>query len=163
MANYKPFPRVSRMGEGLSSTHLLRGPAFKFTNQVIHFSFPEGEWGRVERPKGVLRWGALRKQEGEQKCFLLLDRIKKLSTYWFLPEPGNLVLEPGALPSLRFDSLPCMATGTSKTSLKLFKKLLCSTQQPLRRLSSAWELWILKPSELGPTVQFAFHLVMEEG
>ena len=42
--------------------------------------------------------------------------------------------QPGALPFLLFDSLPHMAMETLKAGLKMFKKLLCSTQQPLRRL-----------------------------
>lgn len=87
---------------------------FKFTNHVIHFSFPGEEW---VRNCGKAKKDALMKspqQEGRgwgwHECVLLSGRIQKLSTYWFLSEPGNLVWQ---LPILLFDSLPCMATGTS--------------------------------------------------
>lgn len=66
-------------------------------------------------------------------AFLFLNRIEKLSTYWFLPEPGNLVLEPAAPLILLFHSLPHMAMRPSKSGIKLFKKSPCLTQDPLIR------------------------------
>lgn len=64
------------MREGLSYTHLLRGPAFKFTNQMIHFSFPEEEGQRdSEKAKKDTLTKGPQQAGGEAQMFSATGRI----------------------------------------------------------------------------------------
>lgn len=116
--------------QGLHSRRLFAVvPAGKRHRARYWLSYPpsvrEGQW---ETNRDALNRGPWQVGGGAPVCFVPAQSTKVI-------KPGDLLLELGSFCSW-VDCLPCVAMGTRKSELKLFKKFLCSTQEPIMRLSS---------------------------